>query len=148
MNAPLIAVTMGDPAGIGPEIVARTFADPGFGDGNRGLVVGEPAMLERAIRLLGLPLGVRKISEPEEAAFEPGAVDVLAVGELPEDLPFGELDARAGDAAFRYVRRATELAGARRVGGITTASLNKEARHLAGPKYPGDHKILAQPTGN
>src|SRR3712207_6624704 len=148
MDAPLVAVTMGDPAGVGPEIIAKAFADPGFADANKALVVGDPAMLRRAIRLLGLPLAVSEIYEPEEAAFEPGAVDVLAVGELPEDLSFGELDARAGDAAFRYVRRATELAGARRVGGITTASLNKEARHLAGPKYPGDHKILAQPTGN
>jgi 4-hydroxythreonine-4-phosphate dehydrogenase len=147
MDAPLIAVTMGDPAGVGPEIVAKTFADPGFGAENRALVVGEPAMLGRAIRLLGLPLGVRKISEPEEAAFEPGAVDVLAVGELPEDLPFGELDARAGDAAFRYVEKATELASSGRVGAIATAPLNKEAMHLAGHEYPGHTEILARLTG-
>jgi 4-phospho-D-threonate 3-dehydrogenase / 4-phospho-D-erythronate 3-dehydrogenase len=147
MDAPLIAVTMGDPAGIGPEIVAKTFADPGFGDGNRALVVGEPAMLGRAIRLLGLPLGVKKISEPEEAAFEPGAVDLLAVGELPKDLPFGELDARAGDAAFRYVEKATELASSGRVGAIATAPLNKEAMHLAGHEYPGHTEILARLTG-
>ena len=147
MGAPLIAVTMGDPAGIGPEIIAKTFADPGFGDEGRALVVGEPAILERAIHLLELPLGVNEISEPEEAAFEPGAVDVLAVGELPEDLPFGELDARAGDAAFRYVEKATHLASARRVGAIATAPLNKEAMHLAGHKYPGHTEILARLTG-
>src|SRR5215208_4179038 len=147
MDAPLIAVTMGDPAGIGPEIVARTFADPRFGDGNRAFVIGEPAILRRAIRFLDLPLVVNEVSEPEEAAFEPGAVDVLAVGELPEDLPFGVLDARAGDAAFRYVERATELASARRVGAIATAPLNKEAMHLAGHKDPGHTEILADLTG-
>ena len=147
MDAPLIAVTMGDPAGIGPEIIARTFADPGFGDENRAFVIGKPAILRRAIRLLDLPLVVNEISEPEEAAFEPGTVDVLAVGELPEDLPFGVLDARAGDAAFRYVERATELASARRVGAIATAPLNKEAMHLAGHKYPGHTEILANLTG-
>src|ERR687889_965847 len=146
MDAPLIAVTMGDPAGIGPEIIARTFADPGFGDENRAFVVGDPAMLERAIRLLDAPLVVNEISEPEEAAFEPGAVDVLAVGEVPNELPFGELDARAGDAAFRYVERATELASAGRVGAIATAPLNKEAMHLAGHKYPGHTEILAELT--
>src|SRR5215211_2378665 len=146
MDAPLIAVTMGDPAGIGPEIVARTFADPGFGDENRAFVVGDTAILRRAICLLDLPLVVNEISEPEEAAFEPGTVDVLAVGELPEDLPFGVLDARAGDAAFRYVERATELASARRVGAIATAPLNKEAMHLAGHKYPGHTEILAELT--
>src|SRR3712207_439969 len=112
VNAPLIAVTMGDPAGVGPEIVAKTFADPGFLDENRALVVGDPKILERAAKILELPLRVNEISEPNEAAFEPGTVDVLAVGELPEDLPFGELDARAGDAAFRYLERATKLANA------------------------------------
>jgi 4-hydroxythreonine-4-phosphate dehydrogenase len=147
MDAPLIAVTMGDPAGIGPEIIARTFADPGFGDENRAFVVGDPAMLERAIRLLDVPLVVNEISEPEEAAFEPGTVDVLAVGELSEDLPFGVLDARAGDAAFRYVERATALASAGRVGAIATAPLNKEAMHLAGHRYPGHTEILANLTG-
>src|ERR671912_1280139 len=147
MDAPLIAVTMGDPAGIGPEIVARTFADPGFGDQSRAFVVGDPAMLERAIRLLDLPLVVNEISEPEEGAFEPGAVDVLAVGDLPPDLPFGDLDARAGDAAFRYVERATGLASAGRVGAIATAPLNKEAMHLAGHNYPGHTEILAELTG-
>jgi 4-hydroxythreonine-4-phosphate dehydrogenase len=147
MNAPLVAVTMGDPAGIGPEIVARTFADPGFRDENRALVVGDPAILERAAKLLELPLRVNAIEDPEEATFAPESVDVLAVGELPEDLPFGELDARAGDAAFRYLQRATELANNGRVGAIATAPLNKEAMHLAGHKYPGHTEILAQLTG-
>ena len=125
MDAPLIAVTMGDPAGIGPEIVARTFADPRFGDENRAFVVGDPAMLERAARLLDLPLRVNVIREPEEAAFEVGAVDVLGVGELPKDLPFGVLDARAGDAAFSYVEKATGLARSGRVEAIATAPLTR-----------------------
>jgi len=147
MDAPLIAVTMGDPAGIGPEIVAKTFADPGFRDENKALVIGDPAILGRAVKLLDLPLRVNTISEPEEAAFEPEAIDVLAVGGLPEDLPFGDLDARAGDAAFRYLERATKLASAGRVGAIATAPLNKEAMHLAGHKYPGHTEILAELTG-
>ena len=74
-------------------------------------------------------------------------MDVLAVGEVPGDLSFGELDARAGDAAFRYLKRATELASAGRVGAIATAPLNKEAMHLAGHRYPGHTEILAELTG-
>src|ERR671916_65375 len=140
MDAPSIAVTMGDPAGIGPEIVAKAFAEEGRY--RRALVVGDPAILERAAKLLGLELGVEEISEPEEAAFEPGAVDVLAVGEVPEDLPFGELDARAGDAAFRYVERATGLASAGRIGAIVTAPLNKEAMHLAGLTGTKDYAMM------
>jgi 4-hydroxythreonine-4-phosphate dehydrogenase len=74
-------------------------------------------------------------------------VDVLTETDLPGDLPFGELDARAGDAAFRYVQKATNLASAGRVAAIATAPLNKEAMHLAGHRYPGHTEILADLTG-
>jgi 4-hydroxythreonine-4-phosphate dehydrogenase len=147
MNEPVIAVTMGDPAGIGPEIVARTFAEEGFQGENKAFVVGDAAMMRRATGLLGLSLDVNEVSGPEEAGFEPGSVAVLQVDELPEDLPFGELDARAGAAAFEYVRRATELAREGRVGAVATAPLNKEAMHLGGYEYPGHTEILAELTG-
>jgi 4-hydroxythreonine-4-phosphate dehydrogenase len=147
MTPPLIAATMGDPAGIGPEILARTFADAGFGEENHVVVVGDPKMLERAASLIDLPLRVNVVDQPEDARFEAGTVDVIPETELPEDLVFGELDARAGDAAFRYVERATRLAAAGRVAAIATAPLNKEAMHLAGHKYPGHTEILAELTG-
>jgi 4-phospho-D-threonate 3-dehydrogenase / 4-phospho-D-erythronate 3-dehydrogenase len=147
VNQPVIAVTMGDPAGIGPEIVAKSFAEEGFQNENKALVVGEAGMLRRAAHLLELPLRIHEISGPEEARFEPGCVDVLQVGDLPEDLPFGELDARAGAAAFEYVRRATELALERSVEAVATAPLNKEAMHMGGHKYPGHTEILAELTG-
>jgi 4-hydroxythreonine-4-phosphate dehydrogenase len=147
MNPPLIAVTMGDPAGIGPEILAKTFAEKDFREENRAVVVGDERMLERAAGLLDLPLRVNIVDDPEDAGFEPGTVDVIPETELPEDLPFGELDARAGDAAFRYVERATRLAGEGRVAAVTTAPLNKEAMHLAGHNYPGHTEILAELTG-
>ena len=146
MKPPLIAVTMGDPAGIGPEILARTFAKKNFREENRAVVVGDAKRLERASRLLDLPLRVNVVEEPEGAGFEPGTVDVISETDLPGDLPFGELDARAGDAAFRYVERATRLAGEGRVAAVTTAPLNKEAMHLAGHKYPGHTEILAELT--
>jgi 4-hydroxythreonine-4-phosphate dehydrogenase len=147
MTQPLIAVTMGDPAGIGPEIIARAFGEEDFRKHNRAIVVGDAGILERAARLLDLALRANVVAEPEDAAFEPDSVDVISETELPEDLPFGELDARAGDAAFRYVERATHLASEGRVGAIATAPLNKEAMQLAGHKYPGHTEILAELTG-
>ncbi len=147
MTQPLIAVTMGDPTGIGPEIIARTFDEGNFRNHNRAIVVGDAGVLERAARLLDLALRANVVAEPEDARFEPGTIDVIPETELPEDLPFGGLDARAGDAAFRYVERATGLASAGRVGAIATAPLNKEAMHLAGHKYPGHTEILAELTG-
>src|SRR5215207_1729097 len=100
-----------------------------------------------AVTMGDLGLRANVVAVPEDARFEPGTVDVISETELPGDLPFGELDARAGDAAFRYVERATELASAGRVGAIATAPLNKEAMHLAGHKYPGHTEILANLTG-
>ena len=140
------AVTMGDPVGIGPEIIAKTFADEGF-ERSPALVVGDAAILERAIKLLDLQLRINTVTKPEESRFEPGTIDLISASELPDDLPFGELDARAGDAAFQYVRRATELALEGSVQAITTAPLNKEAMHLGGHDYPGHTEILADLTG-
>jgi len=147
VTQPLIAATMGDPAGIGPEILARTFAESDFQEENHVVVVGDAKMLERAASLLDLPLRVNVVDQPEDARFEAGTVDVMPETELPEDLPFGALDARAGDAAFRYVERATRLAEDGRVAAIAAAPLNKEAMHLAGHKYPGHTEILAELTG-
>ena len=147
MTPPLIAATMGDPAGIGPEILARTFAEADFREENHVVVVGDAKMLERAASLLDLALRVNVVDRPEDARFEAGTVDVIPETELPEDLAFGKLDGRAGDAAFRYVERATRLAEDGRVAAIATAPLNKEAMHLAGHKYPGHTEILAELTG-
>jgi 4-hydroxythreonine-4-phosphate dehydrogenase len=143
VTPPLIAATMGDPAGIGPEILARTFTEADFREENRVVVVGDAKMLERAASLLDLALRVNVVDRPEDARFEAGTVDVIPETELPEDLAFGKLDGRAGDAAFRYVERATRLAEDGRVAAIATAPLNKEAMHLAGHEYPGHTEILA-----
>jgi 4-hydroxythreonine-4-phosphate dehydrogenase len=137
----VVAVTMGDPAGVGPEIVAKVLAArPQV----QAVVVGDAAILRRAIGLLDLPLELNLVDRPRDSAFAPGTIDLVAASELPDDLPFGELDERAGDAAYRYVRRAVELALADEVHAIATAPLNKEAMHLAGHRYPGHTELLAE----
>jgi 4-hydroxythreonine-4-phosphate dehydrogenase len=137
----VVAITMGDPAGVGPEIVAKVLAK---GPSARAVVVGDPVIMRRAVELLELPLEVNAVDSPHEARFEREAIDVVTASELPEDLPFGELDERAGDAAYRYVRRAVELALADDVHAIATAPLNKEAMHRAGHEYPGHTELLAE----
>ena len=144
---PLVAVTMGDPAGVGPEIIARTFAEPDFTERNRALVIGDVTILERAAKLLDLSLRVNPITAPEDGRYEPGVMDVIPASALPEDLPFGKLDAGAGAAAFEYVRRSIELAMDGSVAAVATAPLNKEAMHLGGHEYPGHTEILAELTG-
>ncbi|MEU1555575.1 4-hydroxythreonine-4-phosphate dehydrogenase PdxA [Streptomyces scabiei] len=140
-----IAVTMGDPCGIGPEITLKACADP-----RRTVpvvVIGDVGVLARADRVAGTRLTLRPISSVDQAAFAPGTVDVLIEGSLPADLPWGTLDARAGAASFHYVRRGIELAMAREIRALVTAPINKEALRMSGVPYPGHTEILADLSG-
>ena len=139
-----IAITMGDPCGIGPEICAKLFAE---GLPASSFVVGDAGALRRAVLALGLSVAVREIAEPAEAQGQPGSLDVLAVSDLPDDLPIGKVDARAGQAAYDYIIRAIDLAKAGSIGAIVTAPIAKEAMKAAGIRYPGHTEILADRSG-
>ncbi|PRX40124.1 4-hydroxythreonine-4-phosphate dehydrogenase [Planifilum fimeticola] len=146
-DRPVIGITMGDAAGIGPEIIMKALNDPAFYRMCRPLVLGDAKMLERAGRILGLPVEVKAVHRLEEAEFRHGVVDCLDLDLLPDDLPFGEVSAEAGDAAFRYLEKAVELARKGNLSAICTAPLNKEALHKGGHHYPGHTEILAHLTG-
>jgi 4-hydroxythreonine-4-phosphate dehydrogenase len=139
-----IAVTMGDPAGIGPEIIVKLWAEGGM---PAAFVIGDAAILRRAIELLGARLELGSISAPAEMDPKPGRMDVLAASSLPADLPFGRIDPRAGAAAYAYVERAIDLAMAGEIGAIVTAPLNKAAMKAAGIDYAGHTEILAARSG-
>lgn len=139
-----VAVTMGDPAGIGPEIVVKTFADPGFS--TPAVVIGDVSILSRAVTLLDRPIEIRPIKRPDEARLGTGVIDVIAVSDLPADLPVGKVDPRAGAAAFSYVEAAVKLALSGDVCAIATAPLHKRALKAAGIDYPGHTEILAHLT--
>jgi 4-hydroxythreonine-4-phosphate dehydrogenase len=132
-----IAVTLGDPCGIGPEIVLKACADPALGAAlrERLLVVGDPCLLKREADRLGLPMPARI-----ERVGLPG-------GPFPPDLRAGTLDPRGGDAAFRFVVHAAGLALAGRVCAVVTAPLSKEAMNAAGHDYPGHTELLAELAG-
>jgi 4-hydroxy-L-threonine phosphate dehydrogenase PdxA len=133
MTRPTIAVTMGDPAGIAPEIVARALAEPAVRQACHPVVIGDPRILFRAMELVKGGLIVRTVASPQGAGTDPTTLDVLPAGELPPDtLQPGTLDARWGEAAAACCRKAVELAKAGEVQGITSAPFNKEAFHLAG----------------
>jgi len=133
MTLPTVAVTMGDPAGVGPEIVARALAEPAVRAACRPVVVGDPRLLARAVDLVRAALTVRTVRAARGAGADPAALDVLPAGELPPDaLAPGTLDARWGETAAACCRRAVELAKAGEVAGITSAPFNKEAFHMAG----------------
>ncbi len=110
MKLPVIGITMGDPAGVGPEVVMKALARPEAYALCRPLVVGDTRQLKRANALLEANLQVRSIDRPEQASFKRGTVDCIDLPLLPEDLPYGKVSSAAGEAAFRYIERAVKLA--------------------------------------
>ena len=136
-----IAITMGDACGIGPEIIAKLYADAE--SLSPTLVIGDEGIIRRAVRLLALPLTVAVIDSPEDFQFTPNTIHVISLSHLPEDLPFGQLDARSGKAAFDYIWTGIDLALQKRIRAVVTAPINKEALRLAGFRYPGHTEILA-----
>ncbi|MCX4405308.1 MULTISPECIES: 4-hydroxythreonine-4-phosphate dehydrogenase PdxA [unclassified Streptomyces] len=144
---PLIAVTMGDGAGIGPEVVVAALLDDAVLTVCRPVAIGDAQRLREAARILGLDCEIAAVEHPRDAEFTPGRVNVVDLGLLPADLPWGKLSPVAGDAAYMYIKRAAELAVAGDVHAICTAPLNKEALHAAGHIYPGHTELLAHLTG-
>jgi 4-phospho-D-threonate 3-dehydrogenase / 4-phospho-D-erythronate 3-dehydrogenase len=147
MDRPIVLITMGDPAGVGPEVIAKSVNHPSVQARLRPLVVGDTRRLEQAVALAGVPLKVRTVARPHEAAFEPGTVDCLDLGLVPPDLPFGHLSPVAGEAAYRCIEAAVRVAQSGFAHAICTAPLNKEALHAAGHRYPGHTEMLAHLSG-
>lgn len=148
MTLPIVAITMGDPSGVGPEIVVKALAGAGTEKRLfRPLVVGDARRLRRAAALTGVDVAVRSIDTTAASTFADGAIDCLDLGLVPDDLPFGQLSAVAGEAAFRFIERAIALAVSGEVDAICTAPVNKAALHAAGHRYPGHTEILADLTG-
>ncbi len=140
----VLAITMGDASGIGPEIIAKFFA---AGVSAPAIVIGDAGCLERTVHVLGLPLKIRSITSPSEAKAEAGIIDVLSLSNLPADLPIGKVDARSGQAAYDYIVFAIDLARKGKIAGIVTAPIHKEAFKAAGIPYPGHTEILANRSG-
>jgi 4-phospho-D-threonate 3-dehydrogenase / 4-phospho-D-erythronate 3-dehydrogenase len=146
MERPVIAITMGDAAGVGPEIIMKMLAERSLYARCSPVVVGDARRLRKAGEIVGSSLEVKGVNGPRDATFEHGTVDCIDLGLVPEDLPWGKLSPIAGNAAFRYIERAVELALSNHVHAICTAPLNKEALHAGGHTFPGHTEILASLT--
>jgi 4-phospho-D-threonate 3-dehydrogenase / 4-phospho-D-erythronate 3-dehydrogenase len=133
MTVPTIAITMGDPAGVGPEVIVKALARAEVTAMCRPVIIGDTGRLRLAAEICGVGL------DP--------CVEIVDVGEVPADLAWGQMSAVAGEAAYRYIERAAELALAGDVQAICTAPLNKEALHAAGHIFPGHTELLAHLTG-
>jgi 4-hydroxythreonine-4-phosphate dehydrogenase len=147
MTKAIVGITMGDAAGIGPEIIVKALADTSIHEACKPVVIGDRKTLDEMIGIVKADLRIRSVRSPGQAKFEPGLVDCVDLALLRPGVAFGELSARAGDAAYRYLVKAIELAQAGSIDAICTAPLNKKALRLGGHDYPGHTEILAELSG-
>jgi 4-phospho-D-threonate 3-dehydrogenase / 4-phospho-D-erythronate 3-dehydrogenase len=146
-NGPIIGITMGDAAGIGPEVIAKALDRAEVYGVCRPIVIGDARRMEKAVQITKVAARVKIVADPSEAAFRHGTIDTIDVGGIPEDLPFGKLSPIAGDGAYRFIARAVDLAKAKKIHAICTAPLNKEALHAGGHIFPGHTEMLAKLAG-
>ena len=145
MKQPILGVTMGDPAGVGPEIIARAGADAAVRRDARPVVIGAAGPMRAALGLVGSPLTLHAVRRVADCRWAENTLEVLDLDNVDVDsLPRGVVSAAAGKAAYEYIERAVSLARAREVHGIVTAPINKEALAAAGMPHSGHTEILAQ----
>lgn len=145
---PVLAITMGDPASIGPEIGVKALLQENIHAICRPLLVGDAVVFQQIIDKLQLPAKVNAVSKVSEAKFSIGTIDVfdLAITDISK-LEFGKIDAMCGEASFQAVKKAIELAMAGEVDGTVTGPINKKSINEAGHHFAGHTEIYAQYTG-
>lgn len=146
---PIVGITMGDPAGNGPELCVKALADREIYEKCRPLVVGDAGMIELALGITGHPeIGIHRITDVSQAFFTYGTIDVYHMDLVdPRKHEFGKVSAMCGEAAFQSVVKTIELAMRGEIDATVTNALNKEAIHLAGHPYSGHTEIYAEYTG-
>ncbi len=145
---PLLAVTMGDPTGAGPEIVVKALAMPEIRDMCRGLVIGDAAAMQAAAEIVNIPMEINTVASPDEMQNGKRILNVLDLKNVDmATLVRGRVDARAGKAAYEAIEKGTLLTIERKTDAIVTAPLNKDALNQAGYHFPGHTQILAHLCG-
>jgi 4-hydroxythreonine-4-phosphate dehydrogenase len=148
VSLPIIGISMGDPAGIGPEIIARALARDEVRQLCRPLVIGDAAVIRNATRFVNVSLDVHPIDNVASAAFAPSAIDVFDLKTIDlAKLELGKVSAAAGHAAFEAVRVMISLAMSGQIDATVTAPIHKEALVAAGHHFPGHTEIFAHFTG-
>jgi len=144
---PLLALTMGDPCGIGPEIAAKAFHSPKAYDGMRPLLVGDEETMKKAVEITGVPLAIRPINAVSEARFAPGTIDLLPASSLSraEVIP-GAPTARTGQAMIEAITRSVDLALEGSCDAMVTGPIHKVAMKLAGSEFHGHTELIAKRT--
>ncbi|MFZ4453562.1 4-hydroxythreonine-4-phosphate dehydrogenase PdxA [Salibacterium aidingense] len=143
----VIAVPMGDPAGIGPEITVKALSQQEVYEAGKPFVIGQTDILEKAVDVTGVNLKLNEIADPAEAGYQFGQIDVINLNNV--DTPsweYGEVEAQCGWAAYEYIKKAVELAKDKKANVIATTPINKESLRAAEVPHIGHTEILADMT--
>lgn len=144
MNRPLIGIPLGDPAGIGPEIVVKALADKGLYDICRPLLIGDGAVVQKALKCCALGTRINTVKKAGEGSYQAGAIDLIDLENVDVTrLETGKIQAQGGKASFEYIEKSVRLALAHEIDAVATPPINKEALKAAGVDYIGHTEILA-----
>lgn len=145
---PVIAVPIGDPAGVGPEIVAKACALDKVTDAADVIVIGDLKVMERAIRIVGTDLTINVVEKPEEGDYRRGILNLIDLNNIDQsEFSFGTVQAMCGKAAFAYIKKSIELAMNDEADAVATTPINKESLHAAQVPYIGHTEIFGALTG-
>ena len=148
MKKPLIAVPIGDPAGVGPEIVAKSVASEEVFEAADCVIVGDKTIIENAIKIVGVDLTVHVISEAEEGDYRKGILNLIDLGNVDmSKFEFGKVNGMCGKAAYEYIAKCIELANEGKVDAVATTPINKESLRAGGINYIGHTEIFGALTG-
>ena len=146
-HTPVLAVTMGDPAGIGPEIAAKAIGKNAIYNNCKPVLIGNVPVMKKAIKIVGVELSINRITEISQADFREGILNIFEVGGVyTKNIRLGEMSAEAGDLAFRTIKTAIDLAMEGKVKGIVTGPVNKESVNKAGYHFSGHTEMFAHFT--
>jgi 4-hydroxythreonine-4-phosphate dehydrogenase len=148
-NRPRVAITMGDAAGIGPEITVKSLADPRAAVWCIPLVLGDARVLEKAMDATGVRVPLRRIAAPGDAQGRPGTIDVIDYASIDMGSHrWGVITPSFGESAVRWTKDAGQMCVSGAVDAMVSAPLNKEAMHEAGYQYEGQTEILGELTSS
>jgi 4-hydroxythreonine-4-phosphate dehydrogenase len=144
---PILGITMGDAAGVGPEIIDKALAKEEFYNIARPIVIGDASVIEDALKVAKVKVDINSVKDISEAKYEHGTIEVIDLKNIQlSELKMGQVQAMAGKASVKYVEKVVEMALENKIDAIVTAPLNKEAMNLAGYDYAGHTEILAHLT--
>lgn len=148
MEKPIIAVTMGDPAGIGPEIVAKSIADKATFDVARCIVIGDKKVMEKAIEIVRADLKVNVVDSPADGDYSYGVLNMIDLDNIDMSrFEYGKINAMCGQAAFDYIKKSIEITMDKQADAVATTPINKESLHAAEVDFIGHTEIFGALTG-